>query len=218
MEAGLGVVALVVFSPLMAVAALAVKVSSPGPVLFRQERVGRYGTPFTLVKFRTMRVHGVGPRFTAGDDSRITRAGRLLRRTKIDELPELWNLVRGDISLVGPRPEVPEYVDMRDPLWRRALEVRPGITDPVTLRLRDEEALLQGVPGDRERFYRDVLQPWKLRGSIQYVSGRTWRSDMRVLAGTLAAIARPRRSTLPSPAEIERELLRLATSSVTRPA
>ncbi len=106
---------------------------------------------------------------TAGGDSRVTAIGRFLRRTKLDELPELWNVVRGEMSFVGPRPEVERFVRLEDPLWREVLEARPGLTDPTTLRLRDEESLLASVEGDREAYYRETLQPLKLRGYVEYL-------------------------------------------------
>lgn len=193
--------ALLVLSPLLAAIALAVALSSRGGALFRQTRVGRGGALFTLYKFRTMR-QGDGPRVTAGGDPRVTALGRLLRRTKLDELPELWNVLAGDLSFVGLRPEVPEYVDLEDELWRRALAVRPGLTSPVTLRLRDEEALLAEVEtDDRPRFYVEVLVPYKLRGTLEYLERRTAWSDLAVIARTLAAIVRP--PCPPSRAEIE---------------
>ena len=138
-EAALAAVGLVAVAPIVGVAALAVRASSPGPAFFRQTRVGRGGVRFTLMKLRSMRSNTTGVQVTAGDDPRITPVGRFLRRYKLDELPALWNVVRGDMSLVGPRPEVPEYVDCSDPTWVSVLQARPGLTDPITLELRDEE-------------------------------------------------------------------------------
>ena len=165
-EAVAALAALLVLSPLICAAALAVAISSRGPVLFRQRRMGRSGREFLLYKLRTMRVQtaAAGPQVTARDDERVTRVGKFLRRTKLDELPELWNVFKGDMSLIGPRPEVPRYVDLSNPQWRLVLEARPGLTDPVTLRLRQEEVLLARVEGDREQFYLKTLQPFKLRG------------------------------------------------------
>jgi len=179
---------LLVCAPLLALAALAVRVSSRGPVLFRQVRVGRGGRPFTMYKFRTMAAHGSGPQVTASGDPRVTGVGRWLRRLKLDELPELVNVLRGDMSLVGPRPEVPRYVDLADPLWQAALTVRPGITDPVTVRLRHEEELLAALGADPETHYREVLLPSKLRGYISYLERRTWWTDLRVLVETIWAV------------------------------
>lgn len=192
-EAALAAAGLLVSIPVLAVAALLVRVTSPGPALFRQERVGLGGRAFTLYKLRTMRGPGGGPQVTARGDSRITPIGRLLRRSKLDELPQLWNVVRGDMALVGPRPEVPRYVDRNDPNWQRILQARPGITDPVTLELRDEEALLAAVGGDTERFYREQLQPEKLRRYVAYLQGRSAGTDVKILFRTILAILIPGR-------------------------
>ena len=182
---------LVLSSPVVALAGLMIRATSRGPIFFRQERVGRFGRNFVLYKLRTMRLSQGGPQVTALGDSRITRVGRILRKTKLDELPQLWNVVRGDMSLVGPRPEVPRYVNLDDPLWMEALRVRPGITDPVTLKLRDEESMLARVEGDPERFYREELQPAKLREYVAYSRSRSWRSDLEVLCRTVRAVLRP---------------------------
>ena len=187
---------LVVGAPLLLLAAAAIVLTTGAPPLFRQRRVGRNGRTFTLVKLRTMR-KASGAEVTARDDARVTAIGAVLRRTKLDELPELWNIVRGDMAFVGPRPEVPRYVDAGDPRWAAVLAARPGLTDPVTLRLRNEEELLAGVPGDREDFYRSHLQPWKLRGYAAYLDRRNWRSDVRVLCETVQAVVRP--GTAPPP-------------------
>jgi lipopolysaccharide/colanic/teichoic acid biosynthesis glycosyltransferase len=207
-EAVAALAALVLLSPVLAVAALAVAVSSRGGVLFRQRRVGRDGREFTLYKLRTMRPGAGGPQVTAGDDARVTAVGRVLRRTKLDELPELWNVVRGDMALVGPRPEVPRYVSLDDPAWRLVLRARPGLTDPVTLRLRNEEALLAGVAGDREHFYLTTLQPFKLKGYAAYLSARSWRADLWVLWQTCRVIVRPGRALPPTAEEIAASLAR----------
>ena len=195
-EAALACLGLAVASPVLLVTAGLVGATSPGPVLFRQQRAGLGGRPFTLLKLRTMKVAPEGSQLTASGDSRITRVGRWLRRFKLDEIPQLWNVVRGDMSLVGPRPEVPRYVDPESPLWRQVLSARPGLTDPVTLRLRDEEALLAGA-ADPERFYRERLLPWKLRGYRDYLQRRSWATDLGVLGATALAVLRLRRSPLP---------------------
>jgi lipopolysaccharide/colanic/teichoic acid biosynthesis glycosyltransferase len=162
------------------------------------------GKPFTLYKFRSMVAHNGGPQVTAKGDPRVTGVGRLLRKTKLDEPPELWNVVRGDLSLVGARPEVVRYVELENPLWREVLEARPGITDPVTLRLRNEEALLQGCGGDAERFYRETLQPYKLLGYREYLRERTWWSDVQVLMRSVLAVVFPAKAPPPGLDEIER--------------
>ncbi len=168
-------------------AALAVVVTSGRPALFRQVRVGRCGRPFELVKLRSMRASRGGARVTARGDSRITPVGQFLRRTKLDELPELWNVLVGEMSLVGPRPEVPEYVDVGDPRWAAILQVRPGLTDPVTVLLRDEEGLM-ATQRDPETYYRQTLQPLKLAGYQDYLQRRSWRSDIGVIWNTIRAL------------------------------
>ena len=185
---------LVIASPVLLAAAVLIKLTSPGPILFRQTRVGLHGRPFTLYKLRTMRADVRGPGVTTWGDRRVTPIGRFLRFFKIDEIPELWNVVRGDMALVGPRPEVPEYVNLEDPRWRRVLEVRPGLTDPVTLRLRNEERLLAESGGDPVQYYREVLQPWKLQGYIEYLNERNGWRDFGVLWATVAAVFFPGRA------------------------
>ncbi len=202
-EAPIALLLLVIASPATLLAALLIRVTSPGPVLFRQARVGRSGRVFILYKLRTMRLSSLGSQVTAADDSRITWIGRILRKTKVDELPELWNVLKGDLSLVGARPEVPQYVDMENPLWKTVLQARPGITDPVTLKLRNEDVLLSQVAGDREEYYRKVLQTYKLQGYVDYLSKRTGWSDLKVLLQTTIAVVFPHTAPLPSSAEIE---------------
>jgi lipopolysaccharide/colanic/teichoic acid biosynthesis glycosyltransferase len=182
--------ALILLLPLLLVVAVIVKLTSRGPVLFQQERVGRFGKNFTLYKFRTMRVGNAGPQVTIKKDNRITWIGNILRKTKLDELPELWNIVRGDLSIVGPRPEVPKYVSLDNPLWQEVLQARPGITDTVTLRLRNEEEMLAAAK-DPEQYYMDVLQPEKLKGYLSYLQNRTFKSDLWVIKETFVAIVFP---------------------------
>ncbi|HXX44009.1 MAG TPA: sugar transferase [Candidatus Acidoferrales bacterium] len=205
-------------SPLLLVVAIAIRVSSRGPALFRQERMGRQGRTFLLYKLRTMRTSSTGPYVTAEDDHRITPIGRLLRKWKLDELPEFWNVLRGDMSLVGPRPETPLYVEPNDPEWMFVLQYRPGLTDPVTLRLRNEETLLAGIPGDREKFYREVLQPFKLRGYVRYLHERTWRSDFSVLWQTGLVIVFPQRVSLLNMSELADSVTRQSATSQHPPA
>jgi lipopolysaccharide/colanic/teichoic acid biosynthesis glycosyltransferase len=183
-------VGLLVLAPLLALLALWIKLDSPGPVLFRQERVGRHGRPFRIHKLRTM-VHGPGGLpLTVGDDARITRAGRFLRRTRLDELPQLVDVLRGDMSLVGPRPEVPRYVALYPPSLReRALSVRPGLTDPASLAFIDESARLAQA-ADPEREYVEVILPLKLQAAAEYAERATLWTDLRVLARTLRALWR----------------------------
>lgn len=191
---------LLALSPALAMAAAAVWIEGGFPVLFRHVRVGRGGRKFALLKFRTMRKNARGLPVTAGGDPRITRVGRFLRRYKIDELPQLWNVLRGEMALVGPRPEVPDYVDPNDPVWRAVLQERPGITDLATLMYRNEEEILAGAR-DPDRYYREVVLPAKLALNLRYARASSPASDLRLLAMTL------RYSFLPfgfDPARIER--------------
>jgi len=190
-EAPIAFLGLIVLAPILALLALALAVFSSEPVLFRQKRVGQHGRLFDLYKLRTMKPSAAGLQVTSSNDERITRFGRFLRRTKLDELPTLWNVLRGDMSLVGPRPEVPRYVNLEDSVWQAVLAVRPGITDPVTLQLRNEEKLLAGVNTDTEKYYVDELQPSKLNGYVAYLKARNWRTDVKVLLSTIAAIFVP---------------------------
>lgn len=201
LEIGLSIVGLFFTAPVLAVAAILIKLDSKGPILFKQKRVGRNGKNFTLLKLRTMRLNTEGALVTAAHDSRITRIGKLLRRTKLDELPELWNIIRGEMCIVGPRPEVPELVDLDNHLWKEILTVNPGLTDPVTLRLRNEEQLLAAA-ADEERFYEEVLQPYKLRGYVDFLRGRTWRTDVKIIFGTIKAIVFPQTAILPTNEEL----------------
>ncbi len=181
---------LVLLAPFFAAAALWIRLDSPGPALFRQERVGRGGTTFRIHKFRTMRdgAMDAGPAITVGADPRISRAGAFLRRHKLDELPQLIDVLRGDMSLVGPRPELPRYVATYPPALRdKVLSVRPGITDLASLEYRDEGERLARA-SDPEREYREVVLPAKLRLAAEYVDRATMASDLRVIARTLKAV------------------------------
>ncbi len=204
LEALAALLGLLASSPLLLAAAAAVAATSRGPVFFRQRRVGLGGRTFELYKLRTMFLHPRGRGITVGGDRRVTPVGRWLRRTKIDELPQLLNVLRGDMSLVGPRPEVPEYVDLEDPLWRRTLAERPGLTHPLTLSLHPEEDFLAAVDGDPEEFYRRFFLPYRLRTYVAYQRRRTAWSDLAVLARTPIVLALPRRSRQPAPADIRR--------------
>jgi lipopolysaccharide/colanic/teichoic acid biosynthesis glycosyltransferase len=182
--------ALLLLSPLLLVLALVVKLDSPGPVFFRQQRVGRHGVPFRIHKLRTMRHGAAGLALTVGDDARITRAGRWLRRTRLDELPQLIDVLQGTMSLVGPRPEVPRYVAHYPPALReRALAVRPGITDPSSLDFIDEAALLARA-ADPEREYIEVILPAKLQRAADYAERASLATDLGVLWRTLRVLLR----------------------------
>jgi lipopolysaccharide/colanic/teichoic acid biosynthesis glycosyltransferase len=182
--AGLAVLAL----PLVALG-LAVRLTSPGPALFRHWRIGRDGKPFRIWKLRTMVADAprAGPSVTAAGDPRVTRLGRFLRRTKLDELPQLVNVWLGDMSLVGPRPEVPKYLPLYSPDDREVLAVRPGITDPASLRLRHEEELLACF-ADRDRAYAEVLLPLKLDLQRQYVAEQSLAGDIAIIVRTLTRL------------------------------
>jgi lipopolysaccharide/colanic/teichoic acid biosynthesis glycosyltransferase len=203
LEAALAVGGLAAAAPVLALSGVLVKLSSPGPVLFRQERMGQDGKPFRLYKFRTMRAGNSGPAITARGDARITPIGKILRQTKLDELPSLLNVAKGELSFVGPRPEVPRYVDLSDPLWRAVLSAKPGLTSQVTIELRNEEQLLAAVSGDRDRYYREYLLPYKLLGERDYVEARSWRTDLGVIAQTLVAIVRSDRVVPPTLQDVE---------------
>jgi lipopolysaccharide/colanic/teichoic acid biosynthesis glycosyltransferase len=182
---------LVLLFPLLVLLAALVRLGSPGPALFRQIRVGRGGHDFTLFKFRTMTVRqGTDTRsFDAGDGSRVTPLGRLLRRTKLDELPQLWNVVRGDMALVGPRPEVRAWVAVYPERWAFVHAVRPGITDPASLLYRDEESLLAASP-DPARTYREEILPHKLDLYETYLRNRSFLGDVIILVRTVFAVLR----------------------------
>ena len=177
--------------PLMAAIALWVRLDSPGPALFRQPRVGRGGRLFRIHKFRTMRVtDGSGPLVTASHDARITRVGRWLRRTKLDELPQLIDVLNGNMSLVGPRPEVPRYVALyAEPVRRQILSLRPGITDRAAIEFRDEERLLAAA-ADPERAYVEQVMPIKQRYYLDYVAQRSLAGDLRILWDTARALVK----------------------------
>ena len=165
--------------------------------------MGKNGKTFALVKLRTMREQNHGPEITATTDLRVTRVGRFLRKMKVDELPEFWNVLKGDMSLVGPRPEVPRYVDLRNPNWQVVLLARPGITDPVTLRLRNEEQLLAEVDGDVERFYLEALQPVKLAGYLDYLETRSWIEDLKIILRTAVGVIHPNLNPAPSVSQVQ---------------
>ena len=185
---GLG---LLLLSPLLIAIAIWVKFDSPGAVMFCQERVGRHGRPFLIHKFRTMAADAParGPQITVGADARITRAGRFLRASKLDELPQLWDVWRGAMSLVGPRPEVPRYVALYPAALREiVLSVRPGITDIASLEYRDEARLLAEAV-DPERCYVELVLPAKLRLSARYVQTRSFAGDLALVWRTVLAVA-----------------------------
>jgi lipopolysaccharide/colanic/teichoic acid biosynthesis glycosyltransferase len=177
---------LLVLSPLFLLIAVLVKAGDGGPVFFRQQRVGLGGRLFWIWKFRTMVVDAEkqGLKITSGSDRRITRIGRLLRRSKLDELPQLWNVLRGDMSFVGPRPEVPRYVALYTPDQREILRLRPGITDLATLEFRHEEELLRQA-ADVERLYIDYCIPKKIELNLRYAQRASIWQDTWIILQTL---------------------------------
>jgi lipopolysaccharide/colanic/teichoic acid biosynthesis glycosyltransferase len=175
-----------VTAPIWLLAAAVIRLVDGPPVLHRAVRVGRGGTLFTVYKFRTM-ASASGPSVTALGDVRVIRSGELLRRTKIDELPQLWNVVQGDMSLVGPRPEDPRYVETYSPEQRRLLSVAPGLTSPATIAYQHEEEIL-ARSADPERAYVDEVLPAKLAVDLAWLDRRSMRGDLRVLAATVRAV------------------------------
>jgi len=201
--------ALLMLTPLLAVIALLVVATSRGSIFYWQARVGCNGRIFRLIKFRSMFVNSdrEGLLITSAGDSRITPFGRILRRSKLDELPQLWNVVRGEMSLVGPRPEVPLYVDSYSAEQREVLTINPGITDPASIAYRDEENVLAGK-ADADLYYREVVLPHKVELNREYLRQMSFSYDLRLLFHTIAVVAFPR--------SLSRRLTRCATKSAER--
>lgn len=186
---------LVLLGPFMLVVAMLIVLDSRGPVFYRQVRVGRFGAPFRIHKFRTMQVgaDARGPQLTVRDDDRVTRVGRVLRRYKIDELPQLIDVALGDMSIVGPRPEVPRYVEHYTPEQRRLLAVRPGITDLASLTYREENDLLASGD-DVERRYLEEVLPRKLALSLEHLDRKNLVYDLTIIVATIGRLAGRARS------------------------
>ena len=182
---------LLLLAPLLLAIAVWIRLDSPGPVFFRQERVGLRGQPFRIFKFRSMRADNAGPQITVGADARITRSGRFIRAYKLDELPQLLNVLLGDMSIVGPRPEVPRYVALYPATVRdEVLSVRPGMTDWASVQYRSESALL-AHSSDPERTYVETVLPAKLALCQQYVRERSLLLDLKIIAMTLGILLKP---------------------------
>jgi lipopolysaccharide/colanic/teichoic acid biosynthesis glycosyltransferase len=181
-------------APVFVVTALAVKIGDGGPVFYRQQRIGREGRPFGIWKFRTMSVGAdrTGPSITKTGDTRVTRLGRFLRKSKLDEIPQLWNVLRGEMSLVGPRPEMPKYVALYTDEQKAVLKLRPGITDLASLEFRNEEELLAAAP-DAETFYREFCIPRKIELNLQYAARASLVSDLAMIFATISTILKPQR-------------------------
>jgi lipopolysaccharide/colanic/teichoic acid biosynthesis glycosyltransferase len=194
-------IGLVLTAPVTVLCAGAIKLGSRGPILYRATRVGKDGDAFTMHKFRTMTnvPEGGGSRITARGDARVTRMGRVLRASKLDELPQLWDVLRGDMSLVGPRPEDPHYVALYDEEQRRVLSVRPGVTGPTAIAFRHEEQLLAAAD-DPEHVYIHQVLPAKLAIDLDYVDHRSFLGDVAILLRTLTAVFR---SPDPKPLSLE---------------
>jgi lipopolysaccharide/colanic/teichoic acid biosynthesis glycosyltransferase len=175
---------LIILSPLLLVAGLLVRFSSEGPVLFRQERTGRHGIPFTIYKFRTMFVDHGGSSVSVKGEKRITPIGAVLRKFKIDEFPELWNILIGDMSFVGPRPDMPEYAARLQGKQREILTVRPGLTSPASIKYAREEELLSLVP-DPQKHFDEVIWPDKTRMNLEYIKRRTFIGDIVLIFKTV---------------------------------
>jgi lipopolysaccharide/colanic/teichoic acid biosynthesis glycosyltransferase len=184
----LAMITLAITIPIWAGAAIAVRLSSPGPILYGGRRVGTYGKPFVMYKFRTMRVgcNETPALITAAGDARVTRVGRILRRSKIDELPQLVNVLRGEMSIVGPRPELPEFVSLDNPKQKEVLSVRPGITGPTQIAYRHEERRLDLARVEEQ--YRHELLPEKIESDLQYVRSRSLRQDLRLIMMTVRSL------------------------------
>jgi lipopolysaccharide/colanic/teichoic acid biosynthesis glycosyltransferase len=183
---------LLLLMPLLAALAVVILWNDGPPILFSQTRVGRGGKPFRIWKFRTMRAGSRGSAITAAGDGRVTRAGAVLRRCKLDELPQLFNVLKGEMSLVGPRPEAPEYVELKAPIWQAVLQVPPGVTDLASLLYRDEEKLL-GASSDPNALYREKVLPAKLVLNLVYLRSRSFRLDLKLILLSIRYSLFPRR-------------------------
>lgn len=203
----MALVVTILLLPLMAIAAVSVLVLSGRPILFRQMRCGKGGKTFSLLKFRSMRNDNVGPGLTRAGDSRVTPIGRLLRSSKIDELPQLFNVLGGELSLVGPRPELPEYIAALGDRAEALLQSKPGITGWATLHYRDEEEVLAQTSGETAHdYYVRVLLPAKCALDLEYAARATMFSDLQLLLGTCFAI-------LPGASSERRRSAKTATSA-----
>lgn len=181
---------LIVLSPTFLLIGASIFWETGWPIFFVQTRMGWNGTTFGLVKFRTMRHQMKGPSLTVGGDPRITVVGGFLRKFKLDELPQLWNVLRGEMAFVGPRPEVPEFVDTSALIWQSILSVRPGITNPASIAFRDEELLLERAC-DPIVYYKNTLLPAKLAMNLEYIKRSTFWGDLGVIVRTAICAAVP---------------------------
>jgi len=193
-DVALSATALLIFSPLFFFISIFIKSDSKGPVFFTQERIGKGFKPFKLIKFRTM----TGPKadhsnqFEPGENRRVTRVGKILRRTKFDELPELFNVFSGDMSIVGPRPEVPKYLEFYRDGYTKVTEVRPGLSDFASIKYRNEEKILSGHV-DPEKCYRETILPDKLDLALRYCANVSFKNDVWIILDTIKCILHPQR-------------------------
>ena len=187
----LAAISLIVLAPLFGIIALAIVLDSSGPVFYKGSRIGKDGKPFKIYKFRTMVVHAdqMGSALTSGGDPRVTRVGRIMRKFKIDELPQLINVLLGEMSVVGPRPESPGYVALYTAQQNRVLQVKPGITGLTQIQFRNEEALLQRY-ADVEAAYTETIMPYKLSIDMEYIAQRSFFYDLRLIAETVISLFR----------------------------
>jgi lipopolysaccharide/colanic/teichoic acid biosynthesis glycosyltransferase len=194
----ISLIGLLLLLPLLAVVSFLIKLDSRGPVFFRQERIGKDFEPFIIYKFRSMEAdtERKSSRITVGGDRRVTKIGKVLRAAKIDELPQLLNVLKGDMSLVGPRPEVLEYVRLFEPEYRKLLRVRPGITDPASVKYSSEEAFL-AMSDNWEGDYVGNILPEKIRLSLEYLDKRTILSDLKIIIRTVLRTAHRGRRLMP---------------------
>ena len=207
LQSFIALIGLILFYPIMLLIAFLLKVTSQGSILFKQERLGRFGKPFIIYKFRTMRPHVNGSKFTYTEDKRITKIGGFLRKYKLDEIPQLWNILNHSMSFVGPRPEVKQYINLELSIWQDVLSVRPGLTDPITIELRNEQELLSQVKTNKESFYVNCLLPYKLKGQLKYIKERSWLSDLKIIFLTILSVLNPSISKTPSLEKIKKVVI-----------
>ena len=193
-DAAMATVGLVLVSPILLTVAAAIKLTSKGPVFYRGPRVGLNGEPFNMLKFRTMVTDAdkIGGSSTPEDDPRVTSVGKKLRRYKLDELPQLWNVLKGEMSFVGPRPQVQWAVDLYTPEERAILGVRPGITDEASLKFSNEAEILKGS-ADPDKAYIELIHPEKMRLGLEYVRTRSFSQDMSIIGRTARTVIKPKR-------------------------
>jgi len=189
----ISLVGIVILSPVMAIIAILIKLNSPGPIVYAGHRVGKGGKPFRLLKFRTMVVNAdkIGGPSTSDDDPRVTKIGHILRRYKLDEIPQLFNVLKGEMSLVGPRPEVAAEVALYSPEERNLLNVAPGITDWASIRFHNEGEILKGS-ADPHRTYQEKIRPEKIRLGLEYVQEHSFFVDVKILLSTFGTLVKTR--------------------------